>query len=364
MLAVAASLVAAAAPTVAPAAHAAGPTLAVTSVVSVDRPRQVPAAASGQTVTLSFTVSSSEPIADVTVKAYTEDGGLVVGNANQSLGTVTAPRTVSFPVAGATPGLHELLIDVVAPTTSAYGSIPDVFTSGSPLFPGTDELDPMTFGWQGTTHVAGSESSTRAVAMLTILPGGFAYVGLPAKGRPKCTHEGNGCLRYAYDDEYEILQVGNRIIGELQGEGDPPGLYTEGLAPDDPQHGAPFGGADVTGTSDFAGPTTTLLGTYAYSSADHPTGMSYEKVTFRPHGKYRLAYAVNGGKVKKLTGTFSLRRKGKITFRSKAGHVVQRGTVLVLDKTSPDAGPFRPGIWLILSGKKAKRPDGNLLLQK
>ena len=92
--------------------------------------------------------------------------------------------------------------------------------------------------------------------------------------------------------------------------------------------------------------------------------MSYEKVTFRPNGKYRLAYAVNGGKVKKLKGTFSLRRKGKITFRNKAGHVVQRGTVLVLDKTSPIRRAVPPRIWLDPERKKAKRPDGNLLLQK
>ena len=329
--------------------------ISVHPVVSDDFPRQVPASASGQTLTISFTVSSTEPVADVTATAYAEDGGLVVGNATQSLGTVSAPQTVSFPVAGATPGLHELFIDINSPAVSSYASIPYVWSSGSPLFSSKDELEPMSFGWEGPT---------RTVRMLTILEGHFAYVGLPAKGTPRCKQEGNGCLRYAYNDETDVLQVGTGIIGALHGEDYPPGLYTEGLAPADPQGGVQFGVADVSGPSQFADKQTRLLGKYSYSSTGKGTGMTYEQVTFRPDGKYRLAYATNGGKVKKLKGTFKLRNKGKITFKNKMGRVVQRGTVLVLEKTSPEAGPFTPGIWLILSGKKGNRADGNLLLAR
>jgi hypothetical protein len=70
---------------------------------------------------------------------------------------------------------------------------------------------------------------------------------------------------------------------------------------------------------------------------------------------------VDDGRMKRVKGVFKLRNKGKITFRNQAGRVVQKGTVLERVKTKSELEPFRPGIWLILSGRKGKRPDGNLL---
>ncbi len=230
-----------------------------------------------------------------------------------------------------------------------------MWTSGSPLFNGNDEIDPMTFGWQGTTA-----SGARSVRMVTILPGGWAYTGLPRKGTPKCKAEGGGCYRYAYSEESDVLQIGTGIIGALFGEENPPGLYTEGLAA--PEAGQLVGATTTTGPSVFADKSTQLAGTYAYSTAKGP-GITSQKVTFK-NGKFKLQYAVNGGKVKKLKGTYSVRNKGKITFRKKTGKVVQRGTLLVLDKASSEHGAFTPGIWLILSGKKSTKADGNLLLKR
>ena len=66
------------------------------------------------------------------------------------------------------------------------------------------------------------------------------------------------------------------------------------------------------------------------------------------------------------TGPFGMGKHGAITFRSARGKVVQRGTVMRVGRPLPGAvhGTCRAGqrgIWLILSGRKANHPDGNLL---
>lgn len=356
MLAAVAAVALAGAPTPPTAAAQAVPVIDVDTTLDVGYPRQVPAAASGQTAPISFTVSSSEPVANVVVTAYTEDGGLTITNPTQNLATLSAvPQTVTFNVRGATAGLHELFVDVTSAAVSASASLPHVWTSGSPLFASKDQLEPTTFGWQGT-----DASGAREVRMLTILPGGWAYSGLPRKGTPKCKAEGGGCFRYAYNEDNDVLQVGTGIIGALFGEENPPGLFTEGLATPGP--GQLYGTTSTTGPSQFAGKGTKLDGTYAFSTAKG-TGITSQRVSFKD-GKFKLQYAVNGGKQKSLKGTYSVRNKGKITFRKKTGKVVQRGTLLVLDKASAEHGAFTPGIWLVLSGKKGSKADGNLLLKQ
>lgn len=355
-LALTAGVALTAAPAVPSLAAQAAPIITVTSSVDEGFPRTVPAAGSG-TTTLTFSLTASEPVSGVTVKAYPEAGGLVVANPEQAVGTLSpAPVTVSFEVAGTAPGLHELTVEANSASVSGSTSLPYVWTAGSPLpTAGGDELEPTTWGWQTSTP-------KREVRMLTVLPGGWAYTGLLGKGTPKCKSEGGPCQRYHYSEETDVLQVGTSIIGALYGEENPPGLHTEGLA--SPTPGAPYGVTDSTGTSHVAGPGDSLTGTWSYGPTAGP-GITFQKVTFKATGKFKLQYAVGGGKVTKLKGTFKVKKKGKITFRKKTGKVVQRGTVLVLDKTSPEHGSFTPGIWLILSGKaKGGAPDGNLLTKR
>ena len=345
----------------------AAPVITVTPVINREYPRQVPTAASGRTVPIRFVVSSTEPVAGATATAFTLGTGLVITGANQSLGNLAQPVTLSFDVAGAEPGTHPLFVDVSAPgATPGTTWIQYLWTSGSPLFTGTNPLYGGSYGWQGTQHVAGLESSTRAVRMLTIVSETFAYVGLPANGRPTCTVEGNGCLRYSYDTRSGLLQVGTGIIGHVR-----MGAYLEGLTPADEQSGELVSGHVFPATDAFTSPRSHLTGTFRYSSPDYPTGLTYEKVKFRKNGSYSLAYAYDGGKVKKLAGRFRLGKHGEITFRSARGKVVQRGTVLTQGRPSAcvlhgtcvarDGGPYQRGIWLILSGRKGNHPDGNLL---
>ena len=351
-----------------PSVERAAPVITVTPVINRDYPRQVPTAASGDTVPIRFVVSSTEPVVGATASAFTVGTGLVITPANQSLGNLAQPVIVSFDVAGAEPGLHPLFVDVSAPgATPGTAWIQYVWTTGSPLFTGTNGLYDRSYGWQGTEHLAGLESSTRAVRMLTIVSKSFAYVGLPPHGRPTCTVEGNGCLPYAYDSKTGLLQVGTGIIAAVHRNS----LYTDGLVPADEQSGELFGRYDFQAQDDFSSPSQVLAGTFRYSSRDYPTGLTYEKVTFRKDGTYSLAYAFDGGKVKKLAGKFRLGKHGEITFRSPRGKVVQRGTIVRVGRPLPCAvhGTCRPtqsragqrGIWLILSGRKGKHPDGNLL---
>ena len=83
--------------------------------------------------------------------------------------------------------------------------------------------------------------------MLTIVSDTFAYVGLPAYGRPTCTVEGNGCLRYwAYDGQDQASQVGTGIVAAVHRAG----MSTDGLVP--------------AGTN-----TVTLFGRYIFTGTGH-----------------------------------------------------------------------------------------------
>ena len=363
VLTVAAALLAPATPI---ASAAAAPVITVTPVINASYPRQVPTAASGETVKVAVVVSSSEPVVGAT--AFGGGPGLAVTNPNQPLGNLAQPVTVSFDVAGTEPGIHAMFVTVMTSGDETGAAlIKYVWTTGSPLLTGTNGLYGRSYGWQGTEHVAGLESSTRAVRMLTIVSKTFAYVGLPAHGRPTCTQEGNGCLPYAFDYRTGLLQVGTGIIAAVHRNS----LYTDGLVPADEQSGELFGRFDFPAQDDFSGRTSVLDGTFRYSSPDYPTGLTYEKVTFRKDGSYSLAYAYAGGKVRKLHGKFRLGKHGEITFRSLRGKVVQRGTALGVGRPLPCvqegtcrttySRPGQRGIWLILSGKKGKHPDGNLL---
>jgi hypothetical protein len=353
LLAVAAALVAPPAPS---ACAAAEPVITVTPVIKATLPRQVPTAASGETVKVVVVVSSSEPVAGAT--AFGGGSGLAVTNPNQPLGNLAQPVTVSFDVAGAEPGVHGMFVTVLT-SGDATGVvlIKYVWTSGSPLPAQTSKRDQRSFGWEGTEQVAGLESSTRAVRMLSIVGPKYAFVGLPAHGLPKCTQPVGGCVPYSYDSQTNLLQVGTGIIAAPHVSG----LYTDGLVPADEQNGELYGRYDFP--LGFSPPTrrSVLTGTFSYSSRDYPTGITFERVTFREDRTYKLAYAVDGGKVRKLSGTFRLGKRGSITFRS-ATKVKQRGTVL-LGKRVHGVPQSRLGLWLILSGPKGKHPDGNLLQQ-
>ena len=60
-----------------------------------------------------------------------------------------------------------------------------------------------------------------------------------------------------------------------------------------------------------------MRGTWRYLDDHYPVGLVYESVTFHKNGTYALAYAVDTGKTKRLSGTYRIGRRGKITFRAK-----------------------------------------------
>jgi hypothetical protein len=91
--------------------------------------------------------------------------------------------------------------------------------------------------------------------------------------------------------------------------------------------------------------------------------MTYEKVTFGPRRSYALSWAVDGGKVRKLEGTYRLGKRGAISFLV-VKRTRQLGTVLLSTRKGGIPQPHRLGLWLVLSGPKGKHPDGNLLLPK
>jgi hypothetical protein len=336
---------------------AAAPTITVTPVVAGYYPQQVPPVASGLSTHVTVVVSSSEPGTATTVRAESPDGGLAISNPVQAVGTLEQPTTVSFDVAGVSPGNHPLFVGAQAGAFGGGTLLPYIWTSGTPLAPPTIKQYTRAYGWEGTEGLAGSQ--TRSVRMLSFVSPRFAYLGLPPFGLPTCTQEGNGCVPYSVDTTPAPaqVQIGTDIIAAVHFST----LYTDGLVPPDPQTGELYGRHEFHQALAFPDRSTRLRGTYRYVSHDRPVGLTFEKVSFEDDGSYRLAYAVDGGPKTRLTGRFVLGRSGRITFLSEAGRVRQRGTVLEVVRTHPRRYPYPRGIWLILSGKRAAHPDGNFL---
>jgi len=320
-------------------------------------PRQVPVAGSGQTTSISVVVTSDEP---VVINARSDDGGLQIADPQRTFGALSVPTTVTFQVSALSPGFHPLSIQMDGSDGPPYYSVgvqyAFVWASGSPLPEGvpSGRVWLETFGYQAP----GS-----APQLLTFASNQYAYLGLPAYGRPTCSQEGAGCVRYWVNPgPAQALQIGTSIVGAFH-EGL---LYTDGFVPAGPSTGTPYGRYDFVNQLDFANPRRAMKGTYAYSDRSRTSGLVVEKVTFLKYagnlvGDYRLTYAYAGGGKRTLEGRFRVDKGGAITFRNKRGHVVQRGTVLTVVRSRPEPGPSPRGIWLVLSGRRAAHPDGNFL---
>jgi hypothetical protein len=343
------------------------PSLTIATDVPAEYPRQVPPISNGQTTRISVVVSSTESV-PVTVWASSHDNGLSIADPERSLEPLTGPTTVSFDVAGLTPGFHRLDVEMATtgpPYSSASVSLPYVFTNGSPLpvdVPSARNLWVRAFGYQAPGGPP---------RMLSLLRGGyFAYVGLPAHGWPTCTHEGSGCVHYWWNtDGYPVIQIGASIVG-MSHRG---GLYTDGLVPAGPATGTPYGRYDFFNSLFAFDAGHVRAGTFVYSDRSRTSGLIREKVTFFDSGtpgNYRLSYAYADGRKQTLTGRFQVQRGGAITFRDRQGRVAQLGTIFRISPPSPcavkatcrsDDTTDSNGIWLILSGPKGKHPDGNML---
>jgi hypothetical protein len=350
----------------APAASAAGFT--ITTDLPYNYPRQVPLAATGQTTRLSVVVTSSEP---VTVTARSYDGTLTIADPQRSLGTTPQPTRVSFDVAALTPGFHQLDVQVDGSTGPPFYSIAVgfgfVWASGSPL----PEVVPSAR--KARVQVYGYQAPGGPPQLLTFASREYAFLGLPGYGQPACTQEGAGCVRYWVDPRTSsgVVQIGTDIVGAFHRGG----FYTDGFVPAGPATGTPYGQYDFINPLYFVSSRNGMRGTYAYTDRSRTSGLTREKVTFLKYagnlvGEYRLTYAYAGGRKRTLEGKFRVENGGAITFRDNRGRVVQRGTVLGTGRALPCAleGTCRSGkaggprdIWLILSGRKGKHPDGNLL---
>lgn len=322
-------------------------------------PRQVPLADSGQTTGISVVVTSDEP---VTINARSYDGGLQIADPQRTFDApLSSPTTVTFQVSALSPGFHSLSVQMDGsegpPVYSVAVQYGFVWTSGSPLPEGvrSGRVWLQAYGYQAP----GS-----APQLLTFASHSYAYLGLPAYGRPTCPQEGAGCVRYWVDPgPAKTVQIGTSIVGVAH-EG---ALYTDGFVPPGPTTGTPYGRYDLVNQLDFAQPRDAMRGSYAYSDPSRTSGLVRQKVTFlKPAGNrvgdYRLTYAYAGGRKRTLEGTFRLDKDGAITFRDLRGRVVQRGTVLTaVPRSQPQRYPHPRGIWLVLSGRRAAHPDGNFL---
>ena len=330
------------------------PALAVTSSLDPADPQAVPAGS--DTESIQFKVNTTEA---ASVTATASGTGLTISDPNQVL-AVTSEKYFSFHVAASTPGFHALTV-----TVSATGAIPQqvtlpyVWAAGSPAFPSTGSLAGRSYGWQGSTQVAGLESSIRDTGMVSFVSPTLAYLGLPPAGRPKCRAPGKGCVPYAYDASTGLVQVGTGIVGRVVGDG----LRTDGFVPADEQLSEHFAYEIFTRPLLFTKAGSRFEGTWRYLDDHYPVGLVYESVTFHKNGTYALAYAVDTGKTKRLSGTYRIGKRGKITFRAK-GKVAQIGTLAAVCAKLDKPRPASLGFWLILSGPNGKRPDGNLLLKK
>ena len=311
-------------------------------------------------------VTSDEP---VTINARSFDGGLQIADPQRTFGALSSPTTVTFQISALSPGFHSLSVQMdgsVGPPFYSVGvGYGFVWTGGSPLPVGvpSGKARLQTYGYQ---------APGAAPQLLSFVSQDYAYLGLPGHGQPTCTQEGAGCVRYWVNPgPAQAAQIGTSIVGAFHRGG----FYTDGFVPAGPTTGTPYGRYDFINPLYYLEPRTGLRGTYAHTDRSRTSGLTREKATFHKDpgdhvGDYRLTYAYAGGRKRTLEGTFRVEKDGAITFRNDRGRVVQRGTVLGTGRALPCAiqgtcrsgeGAGKRGIWLILSGKKGKHPDGNLL---
>jgi hypothetical protein len=331
----------------------AAPTLTLTPTLPADRVRQVPPTASGLTQAVEVTVTPSAP---TTVTIFAQGEGLSVAEPVREV-DVTGSTTLSFAVSGDEPGRHALQISADAVDgSSASAWLPVMWTTGSTLPEPVGGLD-SAFAWSGT-------ASTRSTAFLGLDQGGWAYVGAPSHGVPKCTATTQpGCEPAAVGDPYRLIAIGSNIVGQFR-EGT---LDTDGLAPADSATGQLYGHADdLVPLYVPHGPLDLelLSGRYAYVAPRGSTGLTLEKLRVDPDGRYRLSYGYDGGRPRHASGTIRLGRRGAVDLLVN-GEVALSGTLLAAcRKIDTIPRPRVYGVWLGLSGTHRHPPDGNLLLPR
>lgn len=331
----------------------AAPVLAVSSSLDPADPQIVPT--SGDAEIVQFKVTTTEA---ASVTATASATGLTISDPNRVLAVSSTTATYfDVHVVASTPGFHALTVTVSATgATPQQVTVPYVWAIGSPAFPSTESLAGRSYGWQGSTDVAGLESSVRATDMISFVSPTMAYLGLPSAGLPKCTAPSKGCVPYSYDAATGLVQVGTDIVGRVVGDG----LNLDGFVPVDDEGPELFEKELFTDPLQLAKAGSRFKGVWRYEPDYYPVGLGYEKVIFHKNGTYRLAYAMDTEKTKWLTGTYRVGKRGKITFKSK-GKVAQLGTLSAVCAKLDKPRPSLLGFWLILSGPNGKRPDGNLL---
>jgi hypothetical protein len=252
--------------------------------------------------------------------------------------------------------MHTLTVTFSAPSaTPVVVTFPYVFAEGSPLPPSGGSLAGRAYGWQGSENYM--EGSARAVSLLSFVNATYAYVGVPPAGRPKCKSAGKGCHPYAYDPATGVFQVGDDIVGKVLGVG----LAADGWIVADEQRPELFASHTETDPLTYAAKGTRLSGAWHFRADFYPVGIWAQSVTLRKNGTYDLFYQVGDkGERHSFSGTYAVTKPGRIVFRSN-GRVVQVGTLAL---AGPEVGKPKPrklGLWLVLSGPKGKRGDGNLL---
>jgi hypothetical protein len=328
-------------------------------------PRQVPLADSGQTTSISVVVTSDEP---VTINARSFDGGLQIADPQRTFGPLSEPTPVTFQVSALSPGFHSLSVQMDGSMGPPFYSVGVqygfIWTSGSPLPEGVPS-------GKARSQVYGYQAPGGPPQLLNFVSEDYVHLGLPANGKPRCTQEGDGCVRYWVNPgPAQAVQIGTGFVGAFHRGG----FYTDGFVPPGPTTGTPYGRYDFINPLYFVDARSGMRGTYAYADRSRTSGLVRQKVTFLKYagnlvGDYRLSYAYAGGRKRTLEGKFRV-EDGAITFRNARGRVVQRGTVLGTGRALPCAvqdtcrsgeGAGKRGIWLILSGRKGNHPDGNLL---
>ncbi len=347
---VAAVAVAATALTPLPAQARQAPVLAVTAVPDASYPQEV--TLNGDTEDIGFNVETTE----ATTVTVTASGTGLTATPDQPQAVSTYGGYVRVAVTATTPGMHTLTVTLSAPSAApVVVTFPYIFAEGSPLPASTGSLAGRAYGWQGYENYM--EGSARAVNLLSFINATYAYVGVPPAGRPKCKSAGKGCHPYAYDPTTGVFQVGDDIVGKVLGEG----VATDGWVVADEQVPELFASDTETDPLTYAAKGTRLAGVWHFRDDDYPVGIWAQSVTFRKNGTYELYYQVGDRDERhSYSGSYRVTRTGKVVFKAR-GKVVQIGTLALAGPKVGKPKPKKLGLWLVLSGRKGKSGDGNLL---
>jgi hypothetical protein len=324
------------APLGSPASARLAPSLSV-DIGNPDLPRMIPLSTDelGSDDLFVYVTVAGGPATNVTVSA--SGTGLLVSTP-QNIGTLSGDGYASIGVSAQTGGFHQLTVTVTADGAAPVASTLNYVwaPTGALTVSAGQDFQYTYFGTTGLSSENGTSFPDRAE--LLFLTQDTAFYGVPIGGLPKCktgsTTATEGCLKYAYDKDTGLIQIGGSI-----GYVDKKGIHTQGLGLADLQDGENYAHRDWSVQLQFPNTHNRYAGTWSWKYDNYPnTSPLFVTLTLRKNGTFVLSD--DWRKKETLKGKYAISHFGRMVLTGNFGHQVHNFGVFLTKagKPAPQVG--------------------------